>query len=78
MYSGSEKEGNYIDEWMGKTTTFLDCAFLLSKIVWWPSSRCQNTRCLEENTTIGIHLCNNGFGQTTRCGTFTASQVPES
>jgi hypothetical protein len=61
MYSGSEKEGNYIDEWMGKTTTFLDCAFLLSKIVWWPSSRCQNTRCLEENTTIGIHLCNNGF-----------------
>jgi hypothetical protein len=26
-----------------------------------PYSRCQNTRCLEDKTTIDIHLCENGF-----------------
>jgi hypothetical protein len=61
MYSGWDKEGNYTNEWMDKTTTFLDCAFLLSKIVWCPCSRCQNMRCLEDKTTIDIHLCKNGF-----------------
>jgi hypothetical protein len=35
---------------------FFDYAFLLSKIV-----RCQNSRCLEDKTTIAIHLCKNGF-----------------
>jgi hypothetical protein len=53
--------GDYIDEWMDKATTFLDCAFSLSKIVWCPCSRCQNSRCLEDKRTIAIHLCKNGF-----------------
>jgi hypothetical protein len=61
MYSGWDKEGNYIDEWMDKATTFLDRAFSLSKVVLFPCSRCQNTRCLEDKTTIAIHLCKNGF-----------------
>jgi hypothetical protein len=46
---------------MDKTTTFLDRVFLLSKIVRCPCSICQNTRCLEDKTTIAIHLCKNGF-----------------
>jgi hypothetical protein len=46
---------------MDKATTFLDRAFLWSKIVWCPCSRCQNSRCLEEKKTIAIHLCKNGF-----------------
>jgi hypothetical protein len=61
MYSGSNKEGNHIDEWMDKVTSFWDRAFSLSKIVWCPCSRCQNTRSLEDKTTIAIHLCKNGF-----------------
>jgi hypothetical protein len=61
MYSGWDIEGNYTDEWMDKTTTFLDCAFLLSKIAQCPCRRCQNTRCLEDKTTIAIHMCKNGF-----------------
>jgi hypothetical protein len=61
MYSGWDKEGNYTDEWMDKTTAFLDHAFSLSKIVRCPCGRCQNTRCLEDKTTIAIHLCKNGF-----------------
>jgi hypothetical protein len=54
MYSGWDKEGNDTDKWMDNTTTFLDCAFSLSKIMWCPCSRCQNTRCLEDKTTIAI------------------------
>jgi hypothetical protein len=46
---------------MEKTTTFLDRAFSLSKIVWCSCSRCQNTWCLEDKPTIAIHLCKNGF-----------------
>jgi hypothetical protein len=61
MYSGWDKDENYTDGWMDKTTTFLDGAFLLSKIVRCPCSRCQNTRCLEDKTNIVIHLCKNGF-----------------
>jgi hypothetical protein len=61
MYSGWDIEGNYTDEWMDKTTTFLDCTFLLSKIAQCPCRRCQNTRCLEDKTTIAIHMCKNGF-----------------
>jgi hypothetical protein len=61
IYSGWDKWGNYTDEWMDKATTFLDRAFLLSKIVQCPCSRCQNSRCLEDKTTILIHLCKNGF-----------------
>jgi hypothetical protein len=61
MYSGWNKVGNYTDEWMDKTTAFLDHVFSLSKIVRCPCSICQNTRCLEDKTTIAIHLCKNGF-----------------
>jgi hypothetical protein len=61
MYSGWDKEGNYTDEWIDKTKSFLDCAFSLSKIVQCSCSRCHNTRCLEDTTTISIHFCNNGF-----------------
>jgi hypothetical protein len=61
MYSDWDKEGTYIDEWMDKTTNFLDHAFALLKIVRCPYSRCQNMRCLEDKTTIAIHLHNNGF-----------------
>jgi hypothetical protein len=61
MYSGWDKEGNYTDEWMDKKITFLNHAFSLSKIVWCPCSICQNTRCLEDKTTIAIHLYKNDF-----------------
>jgi hypothetical protein len=61
MYSGWNKEGNYTDEWMDKTTSFLDRVFSLSKIMRCPYSICQNTRCLEDKTIIAIHLCKNGF-----------------
>jgi hypothetical protein len=55
MYNGWDKEGKYTDEWMNKTTTFLDYAFSLSKIVRCPCRRCGY------KTTIAIHLCKNGF-----------------
>jgi hypothetical protein len=45
----------------GQDHNFLARAFSLSKIVRCPCSRCQNTRCLENKTTIAIHLCMNGF-----------------
>jgi hypothetical protein len=45
---------------MDKAITFLNRAFSLSKIVRCPCSRCQNTRCLEDKTTIVIHFCKNG------------------
>jgi hypothetical protein len=61
MYSGWDKEGNYTYEWMDKTTTFLNRAFSLSKIMWCPCSRSQNARCLEDKTRIAIQLCTNGF-----------------
>jgi hypothetical protein len=61
MYSGWDKEGNYINEWMDKATIFLDRAFSQSKIVWCPCSRCQNSRCLGDKRIIAIHLCKNGF-----------------
>jgi hypothetical protein len=61
MYSGWDKGGNNMDEWMDKATAFLDCAFLRSKIVRCPCSLCQNSRCLEDKRTIAIHLCKNGF-----------------
>jgi hypothetical protein len=61
MYCRWNKGGNYTDEWMDKATTFMDCAFSLSKIVRCPCSRCQNLRCLEDKTTIVIHLFKNSF-----------------
>jgi hypothetical protein len=61
MYSDWDKEGNYTYAWMDKTTSFLGRAFLLSKIMRCRCSGCQNTRCLEDKTTIIIHLCKNGF-----------------
>jgi hypothetical protein len=61
MYSGWDNEGNYIDEWMEKTTNFFDRAFSLPNIVRCLCSRCQNMRWLEDKTTITIHLCKNGF-----------------
>jgi hypothetical protein len=77
MYSGWDKEGNYTDEWMDKTTTFLDRAFSLSKIVWCPCRRCQNLRCLDcwtrqplWYTYVRIASC-----QAMRCENFTVSQV---
>jgi hypothetical protein len=33
MYSSWDKEGNYTDEWMDKSTIFFDRAFSLSKIM---------------------------------------------
>jgi hypothetical protein len=60
MYSDWDR-GDYTDEWMDKVTTFFDRAFSLSKIMQCPCSRCHNTRCFENKTTISIHLCKNGF-----------------
>jgi hypothetical protein len=61
MYTGWDKDGKYTDEWMDKTTAFLHRAFSLSKFVWCPCSRCQNTRCLEDKNAIAFDLCRNGF-----------------
>jgi hypothetical protein len=61
MYSGWDKGGNYTDEWMDKTTTFLDQAFSQTQIVWCPCSVCHNLRCLKDKRTIAIHLYKNGF-----------------
>jgi hypothetical protein len=61
MYSDWNQGENYTDEWMDKAMTFLDCAFLRSKIVRCPCSKCQNSRYLEDKRIITIHLCKNGF-----------------
>jgi hypothetical protein len=61
MYSGWDKGRTYTDEWMDKVTTFLDCAFSRTQIVRCPCSMCQNSKCLEDKSTIAIHLCKNGF-----------------
>jgi hypothetical protein len=61
MYSGWDKGGKYMDEWMDKATAFLDCAFSWTQIVWCPCNRCQNLKCLEDKRTIAIHLYKNGF-----------------
>jgi hypothetical protein len=61
MYSDWDKGENYTYEWMGKATTFLDCAFLWTQIVWCPCSLYQNLRCLKDKRTVDIHLCKNGF-----------------
>jgi hypothetical protein len=45
----------------GQGHNFFDCAFSLLKIIRCPCSRCHNTRCLEDKTTIATHLCKNGF-----------------
>jgi hypothetical protein len=61
MYSGWDQGGTtQMSEWT-RPQDFFYCAFLLSYIVWCPCSRCQNARCLENNTIIVIHLCKNGF-----------------
>jgi hypothetical protein len=46
---------------MDKATTFLVCAFSRSMFLRCPHSLCQNSRCLEDNRAIAIHLCKNGF-----------------
>jgi hypothetical protein len=46
---------------MDKATSFFDCAFSRTQIVQCPCSRYQNSRCLEDMRTIGIHLCKNSF-----------------
>jgi hypothetical protein len=46
---------------MDKAITFLDYAFSFLKIVRYPCSRYQNTGCLEDKTTIAIHLRKNDF-----------------
>jgi hypothetical protein len=61
MHSGWDKGGNYMDKRMDKATTFLDHAFSRTQIVRCPCSVCQNSRCLEDKSTITIHLCKNGF-----------------
>jgi hypothetical protein len=61
MYNGWDKGGKYTDEWMDKATTFLDCAFSGTQIVRCPCSRCQNSKCSKDKSTIAIQLCNNGF-----------------
>jgi hypothetical protein len=61
IYSGWDKGKNYTDEWMEKATTFLDRAFLRSKIVRCPCNLFQNLRFLEDKRTIVIHLYYNGF-----------------
>jgi hypothetical protein len=50
-----------MDEWMEQAIAFLDHAFSWTQIVRCPCSVCQNSRCLEDNRTIVIHLCKNGF-----------------
>jgi hypothetical protein len=61
MYNGWDKGGKYTDEWMDKATIFLDRAFSRTQIVRCPCSRCQNSKCLEDKSTIVIHLCKNDF-----------------
>jgi hypothetical protein len=61
MYSDWNKRGSYADEWIDKTTAFLDHAFSQTRIVRRPCSVCQNLRCLEDKKIIAIHLCKNGF-----------------
>jgi hypothetical protein len=61
MYSGWDKGGSYMDEWMDKAITFLDHAFSWTQITRCPCSVCQNSRCLEDKRSITIHLCKNGF-----------------
>jgi hypothetical protein len=50
------------DEWVTKTSAFVDRAFLLSKVnkVWCLCSRCQNMRCLDK-TIVSMHMCWHGF-----------------
>jgi hypothetical protein len=46
---------------MDKATAFLVRAFSRTQILRCPCSRCQNSKCLEDKSTIVIHLCKNGF-----------------
>jgi hypothetical protein len=61
MHTGCDDKGAHSDEWVTKTMAFLDRAFSLSKInkVRRPCSKCQNMRCLD-NETISLDLCQNG------------------
>ena len=61
MYNGWNKDGNYSEEWMTKTTAFLEHAFSRTKLVRCPCSRCQNTRCLDDKKQMAKELCKNGF-----------------
>jgi hypothetical protein len=57
---GIRRESTQMSGWT-RPQLFLDRVFSLPKIVQYPCSRCQNTRCLEDKAIISIHLCRNGF-----------------
>jgi hypothetical protein len=46
---------------MAKATIFLDHVFSRTKIVRCLYSRCQNTRCLNDNKMMAVGLCKYGF-----------------
>jgi hypothetical protein len=62
MYNGWDMNMKLSDEWVTKTSAFVDRAFLLSKVnkVWCLCSRCQNMRCLDK-TIVSMHMCWHGF-----------------
>jgi hypothetical protein len=61
MYNGWNKGGDHSDEWMIKTTAFLDHAFSRTKMVRCPCNGCQNMRCLEDKIEMAKDLCKYGF-----------------
>jgi hypothetical protein len=62
LYNIWDKNGAHSDEWVTKTTTFLDRAFTFSKInkVWCPCSKWHNLRSLHKDM-VALDLCRNGF-----------------
>jgi hypothetical protein len=53
IYNGWDNRGNFSEECMDKTTTFLNLAFSRTKLVRCPCSRCQNTKCLSDKVKNG-------------------------
>jgi hypothetical protein len=62
MYTGWHDNGDHSDEWVAKTTAFVDRAFALSKInkVRCPCSIHQNMICMDKYT-VSMDLCRHGF-----------------
>jgi hypothetical protein len=63
MYTGRTNRGQYTEEWMDKTTAFVDWAFARdtgSNGVLCPCGRCSNKQ-PQTRATMIAHLCNHGF-----------------
>jgi hypothetical protein len=62
MYNSWDAKRAHSNEWVTKTTSFLDRGFSLSKLnkVWCPCSRYQNMRCLYKRIIV-LDLCRHGF-----------------